>query len=142
MSETAQVPDSEEIVRASTAEEIELAEWADETYRKSLAVVTDDLKQLVTLSTALLGGTVALYNQMPVPAFFKAAFFLLVLGTLGLSLLGSYPITATVLHDQDIKAARDRGISRRSNFLLWANFLLFAAFASLALNLLLAAVLS
>ena len=110
-----------------TYEQVELIEWQEETRRKSLGVVSDSLRQLVTLAAAILGGTAALYGQIPVLPAVKALFSILLFGVLGLSLWGSYPITATTSCIEDIKRARDQGIARRSWFLWAAYVLLFVA---------------
>jgi hypothetical protein len=136
---TATEPSRDEgAVRAATNEEIRLFEWAEEVQKKSLNVVTDSLKQLVTLTIALLGGTAALYNQLPVAAPFKALFFITLLGTLGVSLWGMYPIVSRIECVEDIRDAREKSLPHRLWFLWLASVLLFAAFGFLAFSLLLA----
>ncbi len=122
----------EDVCRPATAREVELLEWAEEAHRNSLGVLTESLRQLVTLSAAILGGSAALYNQIPVSQSCKAVFFVLLLGVLGVSLWGAYPLTATVLYMEDVQAAREKWIVRRSRYLAVASLLLFIAFAYLA----------
>jgi hypothetical protein len=130
------IQEAEDICRPSTIKETELFEWAEETHRNSLGVLTDSLKQLVTISSAVLGGSAALYNLIPMSNSCKVIFFILLLGVLGISLWGGFPLTASVLFTEDIEAARERGITRRSRCLRIASALLFTAFAFLAGNLL------
>ena len=124
--------------RPATAEEVELVEWASQARRNSLGTVSDALRQLVVLTTAVLGGSAALLNQVPVPAGFKAVAVVLLLGALGLALLGNMPLTAR-LHvncPEDIRDESERGLLVKSRFLRAASAALFAAFAVLVLGLL------
>ena len=117
---------------APTYEQQQLIEWEEETHRKSIDVMMDALKQLITLTAAIIGGTAVLYGQIPVAPIIKGIFSLLLLSVLGLALWGAYPITATTVYIEDIKRVLDDGITRRSRLLLWAYILLFAAFSILA----------
>ena len=56
--------------------------------------------------------------------------------TLGLSLSGAYPLTASVLYIEDMKDARSRGLAIRDRYLWWSNASLLLAFIVLGASLL------
>jgi hypothetical protein len=77
--------------REPTHEELELIAWGEEMARKGLATVHDGLKQMVTLTTALLAGSTAMLGTLPIPTVFKALGAVALLVSLASSLWGSFP---------------------------------------------------
>jgi hypothetical protein len=61
------IQESVVVGRAPTPEEKELVAWAAESARSSITRANDGLRQLVTLSTAILGGSAALLNSLKLP---------------------------------------------------------------------------
>src|SRR5262249_47428735 len=119
-------------------EETELVTWAEETMRKSLDTVRDGLRQLVTLSTALLAGSAAFLGQLPVHPFCKGLTACLLMLTLGCALWGSLPRVAAVdvHYPAAIKREREEGTAAKLRCLQCASGSLLFAFVSLFVGLL------
>ena len=118
-------------VRAATDEEIEAVEWASEVRRKQLSILGDALQRLVVLETAILGGSAALLNQVPVPAGCKTIAVVLLLASLALSLIGASPVSVSYPPNcpEEIIEARRQAGRRRELLLQFSGGLMFAAFA-------------
>jgi hypothetical protein len=114
-----------------TREETELVAWAEEAVRKSLPTVQESLRQMVTLSTALLAGSAALLSNLPAPMACKGIASLLLLVALASALWGSFPREAIVdiRCPEEIKKVRVRGTIVRMRCLKIAGgCLVFALF--------------
>lgn len=124
--------------REPTYEERELVTWAEETVRKGVATTQEALRQMVTLTTALLAGSTALLGQLPTPLYFKVMAALSLLFSLGASLWGSLPREALVdiRCPEEIKAARDRMGLFKMNCLRVASVSLVTAFVVILLGVL------
>jgi hypothetical protein len=129
------------VSRPATEEEIELAQWGAEAYRKSIETVHEANRQLVVLTTAVLGGFAALMDKIPMPMLAKAAGMVLLLAALGASILGTMPMNASLNPScvTDLKPERERGLAAKSTILKIASGLLFASFAFIVFGLLYAA---
>lgn len=77
--------------RLATPEEAEAFEWARETRRSGITTVNESLKQILTLATALLGGSVALISPSAMPGWAKASGCAFLLLALVVALWGSLP---------------------------------------------------
>jgi hypothetical protein len=125
----------EEVIvgREPTVEEQELIDWANEAIRKGPTLVNEGLRQLITLDTALLGGSAALMGQgfLPAPTACKALGVLFLLGSLWMALAGSLPRESlvNVNHIEALRTARGRTIKRKMHYLRWSGRLLVIAFA-------------
>ena len=118
------------IGREPTKEELELVAWAEEAVSKSLGTVQEGLRQMVTLTTALLAGSAALIDKLPLALGCKALSVLLLVLALASALWGALPQEATldVRCPDEIKAVRDRGRRWKMNCLKFASGCLLAAF--------------
>lgn len=125
------------IGRPPTVEENELLDWAEEVVQKSLTTVQDNLRQMVTLNTALLAGSAALLAQMHVARVCVGLSAVLLIISLSVALFGMFPREATVRVNSpdDIKEKRDRGIRVKMNCLKGAGFFLVTAFCVLIVGL-------
>jgi hypothetical protein len=132
----------EEVIvgRQPTHEELELVTWAEETTRKGLDAVRDGLRQLVTLTTALLAGSAAFLGQLSAPRGWKVAAAVLLLSALALALWGSLPRVALVdVHcPEAIRREREQGTAAKLWCLRGASLFLLLAFAALFVGLLFA----
>jgi hypothetical protein len=118
-------------VRAATDEEIEAVEWATEIRRKQLGILGEALQRLVVLETAVLSGSAALLNQIPIPSGCKTLAVIFMLIALALSLLGAGPVSANYALNcpEEIIAARQSAARWRKILLRFSGLLLFMAFA-------------
>jgi hypothetical protein len=119
--------------REPSPEELELVAWAEEAASKGVGAVHEGLRQLVTLTTALLAGSAALLDKLPVSTACKVVFAGLLLVALATSLWGSLPREVTVdVHRPDkIKAARARSRRQKMACLKAASTCLVLAFCVL-----------
>jgi len=115
----------------ATQEEIELVEWTQQAHRGSLDPVMQTLHRLVTLIAALLGGSAALLNKIPVPPLCMGASVSLLLLALGVALWGIMPASGRCRLNcpAEIKAERERNIKAKTRCLQATSGHLFAAFA-------------
>jgi hypothetical protein len=110
-----------------TAEEIEHVEWAEATIRNAPGILRDSLRQLITLDTALLAGSAAFLDKMPMPKSLKALAAICLLLSLFGALWGSLPREAQVCPNAPaaIKRVRAVNLAGRLWWLKWASFFLF-----------------
>lgn len=96
--------------RAPTPEEDDLLDWAAASARDSIARANDGLKHLVTLTTALLGGSAALLNSLKLPWGCLAVGMALLMLSLVAALWGILPREAAVREGwlDDIRRAHAR----------------------------------
>jgi hypothetical protein len=132
--------DLEQTGREPTPEEAELFAWADQAAKNDLHNMQEALKQMTTVTSALLAGAAAFYAQIHAPPAAKllaAGFFLLALGA---ALLGWLPWMRQldVSCVEEIREARGRLMGRKlfflrvSSLLLWLALVAFAGGAALA----------
>ncbi len=87
-----QTPKSESIVgEVPTNEEIFYAEYGDDLTRDTIPFLNQVLRQFVTLSTALMGGSIAFLSDSLVDPDFKKSIVVLFLFSLVAALLGVLP---------------------------------------------------
>jgi hypothetical protein len=105
-----------------TLDDMEAVEWAREVGRKELQLLQDGLRQLVTLTTALLGGSAALLGQAALPRWCKTLGAVCLLLALASSLVGSLPYRTRFdpRNPDGVRAARLRGV-RYKTWLLWTS---------------------
>jgi hypothetical protein len=123
--EADEAPEGEE----PTPEEIEQVKWAEEAARNAPALLRDSLRQLITLGTALLAGSAAFLNQVPMPKWMKALGAACLLLSLFGALWGNFPRELLVCPyaPEEIRRARERSLANRLWWLKWAGTWLFAA---------------
>jgi hypothetical protein len=128
--------------RPPTPEENELIDWALESSRKRLTTAQEGLRQLITLTTAVLGGSAALLGQLPAPVVFKLSGMVLLVISLAVALYGSLPKEVQVANGSldEFKAARDAYVRRKLKCLDWAAGLLVGGFAAMILGFVVSAV--
>lgn len=96
----------------------------------SIEAVQDMLKQLLTLATALLGGSIAFTSDQLMPFPFKAVIVASFLLTVGISIWGMMPYGADLCPNlpQTVREARDKSLDWKMKRLQWAGFFLVAGF--------------
>jgi hypothetical protein len=122
-----------------STQEIELVKWGEETIRGAETVLHDSLKQLITLNTALLAGSVAFLDRLPGSKGWKIAGAICLLLSLLLALWGNYPRELRLCPHvpSEIKMARDRITVDRASYLLRATTVLVAGLVSFMAGLIL-----
>jgi hypothetical protein len=115
--------------REPTAEEIDLLSWGEKAARKTLPFLNETLARLVVLNSALLGGSLFI-DKNSLPGACRALAVVLLLGSLGASLLGTLPYGATVSPQriEQVRRVRDAGLRLKDLSLKAAACCLFAAF--------------
>lgn len=71
-----------EVIGPPTEEDLFLLEWGKESLKKNIGIVNDALQRMVTLNSALLGGSIAFYDDKVMPTaakFWVELFFLIAL---------------------------------------------------------------
>lgn len=128
-------PAAEEVgeSRLSTQEEVDTVDWARRVVRDSDLVAQDGLRQLVTLTTALLAGSAAMLDRSLLPNGVKAACVFCLLGALASALFGFLPSASrlSTCYLDEIEAARVRLLRRKVWSLRAASAFLVFAFACL-----------
>jgi len=112
-----------------TAEEIEQVTWAEEAIRAAPGLLRDNLRQLITLDTALLAGSAAFLDKMPMLKELKVLGVALLLISLFSALWGSLPREAQVCPyaPDEIRRARATNLNARLWSLRAAGTFLFLA---------------
>ncbi|HEY7427453.1 MAG TPA: hypothetical protein VH682_24680 [Gemmataceae bacterium] len=110
-----------------TADELEQVTWAEEAIRTAPVLLRDSLRQLITLDTALLAGSAAFLDKMPMPWGLKAMAAVCLLLSLFGALWGSLPREAQVCPyaPNAIKHVRESNLTARLWWLKWASAFLF-----------------
>jgi hypothetical protein len=136
-------PQPEEILesRPPTPEEEEESKWVRDLERRGYFLSTDSLRQMVTLTSALLAGSAGFFHQLPMPLLCKTASLFLLLGALIVALFGVRPRRAIVdlRCAEEVKAELRRGDNIRTCMFNASAILLVLAFASTVLGILLCA---
>jgi len=103
-----------------TPEETFYADWARESIRHNLDLANDILRQLITLNTALLGGSVLFLDEHLVPSPLRFLAILSFLVALILSFLGVLPYEGQV-DIRNITAVREhkQKAFRHKHAFLW-----------------------
>lgn len=101
----------DDVIEAQYADPVDVfyLEWGRETLKQVIPRLTDSLQRVITLATALLGGSMFFASSDVVPSHFRAAAMILFLASLSMALYGILPYSAPVgLNDprsvQDFKA--------------------------------------
>ena len=123
-----------------SADDMEAIEWGREVIRREPQVLQDGLRQMVTLTVALVGGSTALLGQLRMPLWCKGAGAVLLLLALACALVGSLPYRVRYDEEsvQQCQRARERGIRYKTAPLWGAATFLLLAFVFFILGLLLA----
>ena len=92
--------------------------------------VQDTLRQLLTLATALLGGSIALTSDQLMPQLCKVATVACFLITLGISFWGMIPYAARISPNlpETVREARSKALEWKLSRLRWAGYSLIAGF--------------
>jgi hypothetical protein len=119
---------------SSPADELDTfyVEWARESLKRNLPFVNEVLRGLVTLDTALLGGSVLWLGPQIVPAWFRLAVVLCFLLSLAAAFWGMLPYTGTAvdLRCPDLIHKHKTEALRTKQFWVWvAAWCLIAGFA-------------
>ena len=105
-------------------------EWARETQKKNVSIANDALQKLVTLDSALLGGSLTLYDKTILPEWIHPMVVLAFFISLILSVIGTWPSDKSV--DQrsptEIKEAKNGILRTKMNLLLGAGLCLCMGF--------------
>jgi hypothetical protein len=133
MSSSMQPPDdSMPIVGVkATPENAELFKLGKRMIEGSIETVQDTLRQLLTLSTALLGGSIAFMNEQLTPLGFKAVCVLFFMATVGISFYGTMPYSAGLVPNipESVRETRDRALESKTAKLRLAGGSLLLGFA-------------
>lgn len=119
-----------------SAEERYYLEWARETEKRNLTLINEVLRQLVTLTVALLAGSVAFLKEGILPIGFRVALVMCLLASLVASLLGVIPFQGTVAGSPlSIKRHKERAVRWKHFWLRLAAGLLVVGFLCAILGL-------
>lgn len=128
-------PDGPEVIVGAEPlpDNLDQFEWAEQARRSALAAAEGSLQRLVILTGALLAGGAALSALIPLPFWARAGSPVLLLTALGSSLWGSLPREGSlrIHYPDEVKAFRERALSRKTVSLKVAGWCLFLAFAVL-----------
>jgi hypothetical protein len=121
--------------RPPDADEQELIAWAEQAKKSSINSLQEGLKQMVTLTSALLAGSAAFYAQLPVNPFVKGVAAALLMLALASALRGWLPRFATfdLTCIEEIREARRKLEQWKTFWLticgvcLWFGFLVLLA---------------
>ena len=105
--------------------------WGQEMYRDGYKVPVEMLRQIVTLTTALLAGSVGLLNAGLMTATGRALMLAFLLASLGAALMGLLPRERTVdlISPSDLAEFRTEAMGRRLYWLRIAAVFLFVGLA-------------
>lgn len=115
-----QLPEDAEVIGPPTEDDLFFLEWGKETLKKNISTVNDILQRMVTLNCALLGGTIAFYDEKIMPTAAKFWVELFFLAALVPAFLGMLPKEERVdlKCPSDIKAAKKHILDSKV-ILLW-----------------------
>lgn len=104
-----------------------LLDWGRETYKQIIPRLNDALQRIITLSAALLGGSIYFVNAESIPAGFRAVAMLAFFGALTAAFIGTHFRRETVdLNDPHaIERFKLAVIGWRDRCLSWASALLW-----------------
>lgn len=107
------------ISRVPTSEEIFYQEWGRETLKANIGIVTDVLKQLITINVALLGGGAAFLQSSDVGTAPRALILFAFFVGLISSLFGVIPTESKVdwRVPEEVKIHKSRALSWKRGFL-------------------------
>lgn len=90
--------ENDEIVvgEVPSEEEMFYVAWGDDLIKDTINAINQSLRQLVTLSTALLAGVVAFFDKGAIPHGAMVAAMILLLASLTAGLIGSIPFSMEV----------------------------------------------
>lgn len=110
-----QQPDTTEVIlgQAPSEEQEFYVEWGYETIKNNLKFLNEVLRQLVTLSAALLGGSIAFYDPNMIGKGFKNAVVALYLFALIASFLGVLPYEGEINPQNPNSVKRHKEAARR-----------------------------
>lgn len=122
---------------APTGDDLDQTQWAQEAIRTGGAALQDSLRQLVTLTTALLAGSAAFFGQLSAPRPFKVFGVSLLLAALATAFVGTLPREVSVCPylPDEIRAVRSKATARRLRLLKASGCCLIGAFLALLLGL-------
>ena len=105
--------------------------WGRETVKNNLTLVNEVLRQLVTLNSALLGGSIAFLDDSVVGAAFKPWIVFAFLASLIGSFLGMMPYEATVdvRVPEEVKRHKDDALRSKRRYLWTAGGCMALGFA-------------
>ena len=117
-------------------EDIFYIEWNRETIKKNIEIAHGVLTQMLTLNTALLGGSVIFFSQGTMGKsyqFIAAALFFL---GLAISFLGIFPHSSTIssISPSEIKEHKNRALKRKCNYMKAAGAFTGAGFIVVSLG--------
>lgn len=96
--------------------------WGRETLKNNLAFTNDVLRQLVTLNTALLGGSIAFLDEKLISSTFKGGIVVLFFLSLITSFVGMMPYQ----HSVDLRLAEEIR-QHKENAFRWKRYCLWVA---------------
>jgi len=119
-------------------EDIFYVSWGRETVKNNITLANDILKQLITISSALLGITI-IYERIIESGTLKVIVLLSFFSSLVVAFLGILPYEAKVqiAIPNDIKTHKTRALKHKSRFLWISAGLLIVGFFSVIAELLL-----
>jgi hypothetical protein len=117
--------------KEATPETRELYDLGKKMIENSLESVQEILKQLLTLATALLGGSVAFMNEQLMPLGFKAFVVLAFLASVGIAFWGMMPYPAENFSPnlvQSVPVVRSKALKWKLSRLKVGGLFLFLGF--------------
>src|SRR5262249_35474845 len=130
------IKEAETMALAPSPAERELAEWVEDSQRRRITTANDGLRQLVTLTTALLGGSAALLGQAPLSLWSKAIGMGLLIFALIAALFGSLPRQECINRViEEARELREKIVQRKLWWLYCSAALLVLAFITFLLGL-------
>ncbi|MCC8198825.1 MAG: hypothetical protein LIP06_09710 [Tannerellaceae bacterium] len=107
--------------RPPTEEEFFYTTWGKETLKNNINLCNDILKQLITLSTTLLGVTI-IFDTIITVYFLKLLVMVLFFASLIIAFLGILPYERKVILDapQDIKTHKEKTLKHKRTY-LWSS---------------------
>jgi hypothetical protein len=93
--------------------------WAQETIHNAPALLRENFKQLITINSALLGGSATLLQYLKLSPYFVGLGLLCLLVSLGVSLWGSFPCEASICPYMPDAIWRSAGFLSRARTTIW-----------------------
>jgi hypothetical protein len=124
--------------RPPTEDEIFYSTWGRETVKNNITLCNDILKQLITISSALLGVTI-IFDTVVTENYFKILVVFSFFASIVLAFIGLLPYERTVRLDTpaDIKMHKQKALKHKRCYLWTSAFTLVIGFAFIIAELLL-----
>jgi hypothetical protein len=116
--------------QAPTEEDKFYIQWGRETIKNNLNFANEVLRQLITLNSALLGGSIVFLDEKLVKPPFRGLVISAFTLSLIFSFIGMMPYEATIdiRSPQDIKDHKQKALKHKRIYLWIAGFLILAGF--------------